>query len=201
MQDPGGQQVGFLLGSLGITVALVSELTARALPKEEGKEHIVHFKGWPRLTWFVTEHLPRPPKDWTPPQRPQPDSPACIEVILPISPFPSAPLYMCESSAVLIFSKGWISSWCCRNTLSSSDSLSLPHYCLPLQGRYACVSTCVCVSMATYCRGGNGVHRGPQEVNLSLAWTVDSCLQWTACHLYPSCCYDNSSHLMAAFDS
>ena len=79
-QDPGGQQVGFLLGSLGITVALTSEITARGLPKEEGKDHIVHFKGWPRLTWFVTEHLPKPPKDWTPPQRPQPDTPAYIEV-------------------------------------------------------------------------------------------------------------------------
>jgi len=78
-EDPGGQQVGFLLGSLGITVALTSETTARGLPKEEGKDHIVHFKGWPRLTWFVTEHLPKPPKDWTPPQRPQPDTPAYIE--------------------------------------------------------------------------------------------------------------------------
>lgn len=79
-QDPGGQQVGFLLGSLNITVALTSEITARGLPKEEGKDHIVHFKSWPRLTWFVTEHLPKPPKDWSPPQRPQPDTPAYIEV-------------------------------------------------------------------------------------------------------------------------
>ena len=79
-QDPGGQQVGFLLGSLNISVALTSEITARGLPKEEGKDHIVHFKSWPRLTWFVTEHLPKPPKDWSPPQRPQPDTPAYIEV-------------------------------------------------------------------------------------------------------------------------
>lgn len=43
-QDPGGQQVGFLLGSLGVSVALTSEATAKALPKEEGKDHIVHFK-------------------------------------------------------------------------------------------------------------------------------------------------------------
>lgn len=79
-QDPGGQQIGFLLGSLNISVALTSETTAKGLPKEEGKDHIVHFKGWPRLTWFVTEHLPKPPKDWTPPPRPQPDTPAYIEV-------------------------------------------------------------------------------------------------------------------------
>ncbi len=80
LQDPGGQQVGFLLGSLNITVALTSETTARGLPKEEGKDHIVHFKGWPRLTWYVTEHLPKPSKDWSPPPRPQPDTPAYIEV-------------------------------------------------------------------------------------------------------------------------
>ncbi|KAL5489571.1 hypothetical protein EMCRGX_G018680 [Ephydatia muelleri] len=78
-EDPGGQQVGFLLGSLNISVALTSELTAKNLPKEEGKEHIVHFKGWPRLTWFLTEHLPKPPKDWAVPQRPTPDSPAYVE--------------------------------------------------------------------------------------------------------------------------
>lgn len=82
LQDPGGQQIGFLLGSLNINVALTSEATAKALPKEEGKDHIVHFKSWPRLTWFVTEHLPKPPKDWSPPQRPQPDTPAYIEVSL-----------------------------------------------------------------------------------------------------------------------
>ena len=80
LQDPGGQQIGFLLGSLGISVALTSDATAKGLPKEDGKDSIVHFKGWPRLTWFVTEHLPKPPKDWTPPPRPQPDTPAYIEV-------------------------------------------------------------------------------------------------------------------------
>ena len=81
MQDPGGQQIGFLLGSLNITVALTSESTAKALPKEDGKDTIVHFKGWPRLTWFITEHLPKPSKDWFTPQRPQQDSPAYIEVM------------------------------------------------------------------------------------------------------------------------
>ena len=44
LQDPGGQQVGFLLGSLGVSVALTSEATAKALPKEEGKDHIILFK-------------------------------------------------------------------------------------------------------------------------------------------------------------
>ena len=45
LQDPGGAQIGFLLGSLGVTVALSSEVTTKALPKEEGKDHIVHFRG------------------------------------------------------------------------------------------------------------------------------------------------------------
>ena len=36
--------MGFLLGSLGVAVALTSEATAKGLPKEEGKDHIVHFK-------------------------------------------------------------------------------------------------------------------------------------------------------------
>ena len=45
LQDPGGAQIGFLLGSLGITVALSSEMTSKALPKEEGKDHIIHFRG------------------------------------------------------------------------------------------------------------------------------------------------------------
>ena len=54
-QDPGGQQVGFLLGSLGVSVALTSEATAKALPKEEGKDHIVHFK----VTVHVHVHVVR----------------------------------------------------------------------------------------------------------------------------------------------
>ena len=38
-------------------------------------------KCWPKLTWLVTNHLPnKPPKDWTPPARPQSDSPMYMEV-------------------------------------------------------------------------------------------------------------------------
>lgn len=39
-------QIGFLLGSLGISVALTSDLTMKQLPKDESKDHVVHFKGW-----------------------------------------------------------------------------------------------------------------------------------------------------------
>ena len=35
----------WVLGSLGVTVALSSEMTNKTLPKEEGKDHIVHFRG------------------------------------------------------------------------------------------------------------------------------------------------------------
>ena len=44
-QDPGGQQVGFLLNSLNVSVAITSELTGKQLPREEGKDHIGHCKG------------------------------------------------------------------------------------------------------------------------------------------------------------
>ena len=45
LKDPGGQHVGFLLNSLGVTVALTSDTTAKNLPKDDSKDHIVQFKG------------------------------------------------------------------------------------------------------------------------------------------------------------
>lgn len=38
--------------------------------------------GWPRLVWCLTEHLPKPPKDWTPPQRPQPENDCYAEMTM-----------------------------------------------------------------------------------------------------------------------
>ncbi len=38
--------------------------------------------GWPKLSWFVAEHLPKVPRDWSPPPRPSPDATAYIEVSL-----------------------------------------------------------------------------------------------------------------------
>ncbi|XP_030386379.1 disco-interacting protein 2 isoform X2 [Scaptodrosophila lebanonensis] len=61
--DTPPQQVGFLLSSCGITVALTSEACLKGLPKSATGE-IAKLKGWPRLQWFVTEHLPKPPKDF-----------------------------------------------------------------------------------------------------------------------------------------
>ncbi|XP_067863961.1 disco-interacting protein 2 homolog C isoform X3 [Heptranchias perlo] len=65
--DAGSQQIGFLLGSCGVTVALTSDACHKGLPKSPTGE-ILQFKGWPRLLWFVTEskHLSKPPRDWFP---------------------------------------------------------------------------------------------------------------------------------------
>ncbi|XP_041102838.1 disco-interacting protein 2 homolog C isoform X5 [Polyodon spathula] len=67
IQDAGSQQIGFLLGSCGVTVALTSDACHKGLPKSPTGE-IPQFKGWPKLLWFVTEskHLSKPPRDWFP---------------------------------------------------------------------------------------------------------------------------------------
>uniref|UniRef100_T1J2G4 DMAP1-binding domain-containing protein n=1 Tax=Strigamia maritima TaxID=126957 RepID=T1J2G4_STRMM len=79
-RDAGSQQIGFLLGSCGVTVALTSEVCLKGLPKGPTGE-VVSFKGWPKLTWFVTEHLGKVPKEWNPPPRLTDDTPAYIENI------------------------------------------------------------------------------------------------------------------------
>ncbi|EEC00690.1 disco-interacting protein, putative, partial [Ixodes scapularis] len=40
---------------------------------------LVFLPGWPKLQWFVTEHLSKPPKDWNPPPRPSDETAAYIE--------------------------------------------------------------------------------------------------------------------------
>ncbi|XP_016844356.1 disco-interacting protein 2 homolog A isoform X3 [Nasonia vitripennis] len=77
-RDAGSQQIGFLLGSCGIQVALTSEACLKGLPKTAAGE-VIAFKGWPKLHWFVTEHLGKTPKDWMPPTRLTDDTPAYIE--------------------------------------------------------------------------------------------------------------------------
>ncbi|XP_078064925.1 disco-interacting protein 2 homolog B-like, partial [Mustelus asterias] len=66
-KDAGGQQVGFLLGSCGVRLALTSESCLKGLPKTQAGE-ITLFKGWPRLKWVVTDskYLSKPSKDWQP---------------------------------------------------------------------------------------------------------------------------------------
>ena len=40
---------------------------------------VVTFRGWPRLTWFVTENLSKSSRDWTPPPRVGDDDSAYVE--------------------------------------------------------------------------------------------------------------------------
>lgn len=44
-------------------MALTSESCLKGLPKCSTGD-IAKLKGWPRLQWFVTEHLPKPPKEF-----------------------------------------------------------------------------------------------------------------------------------------
>lgn len=77
-RDAGSLQIGFLLGSCGVQVALTSEACLKGLPKSTSGD-VIQFKGWPRLHWFVTEHLTRTPKDWSPPAKLTDETPAYIE--------------------------------------------------------------------------------------------------------------------------
>jgi acyl-CoA synthetase (AMP-forming)/AMP-acid ligase II len=64
--DTPPQQIGFLLSSCGVQVALTSDACLKGLPKSSTGE-ISRLKGWPRLHWFVTEHLnTKVPKDYNP---------------------------------------------------------------------------------------------------------------------------------------
>ncbi|CAJ0561971.1 unnamed protein product, partial [Mesorhabditis spiculigera] len=82
-RDAGIQQLGFLLGSCGVKVALTSEACYKGLPKASSPSgsntEVVDFKGWPRLYWQTTENLPKPPRDWTAPPRVADESVAYIE--------------------------------------------------------------------------------------------------------------------------
>ena len=78
-QDAGSQQIGFLLGSCNVSVALTSDACFKGLPKTATGE-IVSFKGWPKLHWVITENLTKAPKDWIPPPRLSDETTAYVEV-------------------------------------------------------------------------------------------------------------------------
>ncbi|XP_064167595.1 disco-interacting protein 2 homolog A-like isoform X4 [Anguilla rostrata] len=79
-KDAGSQQIGFLLGSCGVTLALTTDACQKGLPKAQTGE-VATFKGWPRLLWFVTDgkHVVKPPKDWHPSLRDASNEIAYIE--------------------------------------------------------------------------------------------------------------------------
>ncbi|RXM98401.1 Disco-interacting protein 2-like A, partial [Acipenser ruthenus] len=56
-KDAGSQQIGFLLGSCGVTLALTTDACQKGLPKAQTGE-VVTFKDG--------KHLAKPPKDWHP---------------------------------------------------------------------------------------------------------------------------------------
>lgn len=78
-RDAGSQSLGFLLGQVGATLVLTSELCYKAFPKNSSNE-MIEFKGWPKMSWVVIENLTKsPPKDWSPPNRIPNESIAYIE--------------------------------------------------------------------------------------------------------------------------
>ncbi|XP_073502846.1 disco-interacting protein 2 homolog A isoform X2 [Phyllobates terribilis] len=79
-KDAGSQQIGFLLGSCGVSLALTTDVCQKGLPKAQTGD-VVTFKGWPRLAWFVIDgkHLMKPPKDWHPHIGDASSDPAYIE--------------------------------------------------------------------------------------------------------------------------
>jgi acyl-CoA synthetase (AMP-forming)/AMP-acid ligase II len=77
-RDAGCQNLGFLLGQVGATTVLTTELCYKSLPKSPTTEQI-EFKGWPRLQWVIIENLSKNPRDWSPPNRLTPNSVAYIE--------------------------------------------------------------------------------------------------------------------------
>ncbi|CAL9689779.1 unnamed protein product [Knipowitschia caucasica] len=79
-KDAGSQQIGFLLGSCGVSLALTTDACQKGLPKAPTGE-VAPFKGWPRLLWFITDgkHVAKPPKDWQPPLRDANNDTAYIE--------------------------------------------------------------------------------------------------------------------------
>ncbi|XP_071791517.1 disco-interacting protein 2 homolog C-like [Asterias amurensis] len=105
-KDAGSQQIGFLLGSCGITVALTSSVCLKELPKTQQGE-IIRFKGWPKLNWQVIDHLSKPSKDWQLPPRMADDAPAYIEYttdkdgsVMGVTVTRKAMLYQCRTLTV-----------------------------------------------------------------------------------------------------
>lgn len=56
LQDAGSQQIGFLLGSCGVTVALTSDACLKGLPKSPTGE-VQQFKGQPVCTLVLSNVL------------------------------------------------------------------------------------------------------------------------------------------------
>ncbi|XP_062893521.1 disco-interacting protein 2 homolog B-like isoform X2 [Mobula hypostoma] len=78
-RDTADPQLGFLLGSCGVSLALTTEACLKGLPQSQGE--VTPSRGWPRLKWVVTDsrYLVKPSKDWRPSFRLAGPEPAYIE--------------------------------------------------------------------------------------------------------------------------
>ncbi|CAK8673806.1 unnamed protein product [Clavelina lepadiformis] len=65
--DPGSPQLGFLLGSCAVNVALTCDQCLKGLPKNE-KGEVNQLKGWPKLQWILTDtrNMAKPSSSWEP---------------------------------------------------------------------------------------------------------------------------------------
>ena len=60
----------------------VGPTSHKSLVRDVSSVSVSDIAGWPKLQWFVTEHLSKLPKDWLPPARQSDEAPAYIEVTL-----------------------------------------------------------------------------------------------------------------------
>ncbi len=82
LQDAGTSYSGFLLKGLGVVCALTCESCFKILPRKPQSTELEPPKGWPRLSWFVSDRksLSRPARDWQPPARLPDECTAFVEV-------------------------------------------------------------------------------------------------------------------------
>ncbi|MEQ2175025.1 DIP2 disco-interacting protein 2 C [Goodea atripinnis] len=118
-KDAGSQQIGFLLGSCGVTVALTSDACHKGLPKSPTGE-IPQFKGWPKVLWFVPEskHLSKPPRDWFPQIKDANQDTAYIESVMNMMHIISIPYALMKVNPL-----SWIQKVCqFKGSISSCDA-------------------------------------------------------------------------------
>lgn len=75
------QQIGFLLGNCNIAYALTSEASKHVFRNAANNETKT-YRGWPEISWLLSDNLSKPPKDWQPPPRISEDVPAYIEYVI-----------------------------------------------------------------------------------------------------------------------
>ncbi|TNN31607.1 Disco-interacting protein 2 C [Liparis tanakae] len=177
-KDAGSQQIGFLLGSCGVTVALTSDACHKGLPKSPTGE-IPQFKGWPKVLWFVTEskHLSKPPRDWFPHIKDANQDTAYIESVMNMMHVISIPYALMKVNPL-----SWIQKVCQHkgkqtNTQYWGGGIEIASFSMKNKSEispFVCVCVCVCVCVAKVaCVKSRDMHwalvahREQRDVNLS----------------------------------